>query len=304
MERHLRIFVLVCTIDDGLLGVPSVLLPEEGGVHYVVSWQRSGMYSATKSPSAIEGVGQAGVEGRDGVGEGVAAAVKLLVARHDVTLTTLEGHGLCRNRNHAMETAIGLLADPLEDALFVVADDDERFLPDAFARAREYFIRNSRMDVALLRVRDRSRSDYLKRYPPLAIRYSDRPRWYYPSSVELVFRARLWHAGVRFDERFGLGSARLSAGEEDVFLADAQARGLTVWVLPVDLCATSADTTGRSALDVKVLRSKGAVYGRLLPRWRAFFRALREAASLGLRHRRSPIPIFRTIWYGFKYIRS
>lgn len=230
--------------------------------------------------------------------------MRLLDERKDVTLTTMTGRGLCRNRNHAIETAIGLLTDPLEDAIFVVADDDERFLPDAFARVREYFIRYARLDVALLRVRDRATSDYLKRYPPQAIRYADRPRWYYPSSVELAFRARLWHAGVRFDERFGLGSARLSSGEEEVFLADALALGLKVWVLPVELCETDADTTGRAALDVKALRSKGAVYGRLLPRWRAFFRALREAASLALHHHRSPVPIFRNIWYGFKYIRS
>lgn len=304
MERNLRIFVLICTIDDGLRGVPSVLLPEEEGVHYVVSWQRRVGDSATKSPSAIDGMEQAGGDGRDGEGGGVAAAEKLLGERMDVTLTTLEGRGLCRNRNHAMQTAVGLLDDPLEDVLFVVADDDERFLPGAFARVREYFIRYSRLDVALFRVRDRLSSDYLKRYPPQALRYAARPRWYYPSSVEMVFRSRLWHAGVRFDERFGLGSARLSAGEEEVFLADASAKGLNVWVLPADLCSTDAGTTGRSALDVKALRSKGAVYGRLLPRWRAFFRSLREAASLGLRHHRSPIPIFRTLWYGFTYIRS
>ena len=37
----MRIFVLIATIDEGLERVPNVLLPEEEGVRYVVSWQRT-----------------------------------------------------------------------------------------------------------------------------------------------------------------------------------------------------------------------------------------------------------------------
>ena len=280
------IYVLISTIDDGICHIRNVLLPKADGVRYVVSWQQT---KGKDAPAATDGHTEAVAE---------------LKARPDVVLTTLEGRGLCRNRNHAVQTAINLLEDPLQDAIFVLADDDESFLPDAFLRVRDIYERHARVDAILLRTRNKANSELLKRYPEQPIPYQERPRWYYPSSVELTFRARLWQTGIRFDERFGLGSPRLSAGEEEVFLADALDKGLNVMVFPSDLCATDPATTGSSPLDVKMLRSKGAVYGRLLSPWRAYLRAWREALSIALRHRHSFLPVFRNICYGIKYIRS
>ena len=43
----MNIYVLIATIDEGIHRVPSILLPEQEGVRYVVSWQRR----PTPSPS-------------------------------------------------------------------------------------------------------------------------------------------------------------------------------------------------------------------------------------------------------------
>ena len=272
----MKIIVIISTIDEGLRGVPQVMLPEEEGVKYVVVWQRTGIIETLKDTFVTE--------------------------RGDVVLETMEGKGLCRSRNRGIEVAMGLLADPLEDAVFVIADDDERLEPGVFQKLRTFYQENSRLDVALMRVR--TEDGWLKRYPAGRIDFRKRERWYYPSSVEMTFRSRVAVMGLRFDERFGLGSERLCAGEEEVFLGEAVKKGLRVQIVPEVLASTSAQTTGRRVLDVKVLRSKGAVYGYQLPLWRALLRSLREAVSLAVRNKTRLMPIFRNIWYGVKYIRA
>lgn len=276
MEGRPLIFVLVCTIDDGIQGVPQVLLSEEEGVKYVVSWQQT--QSCGEYPVALK--------------------------RSDVYVASWNGHGLSRNRNHAMDIAMSKLRDPLEDVVFVIADDDERLDAQAFPKIRDLYSRQPKLDVALWRMVDIQDGHLLKEYPVSAISYHRRPRSYYASSVEMTFRSRLYLMGLRFDERFGLGSEKLSAGEEDVFLTDVLRLGLRVWIYPKILCSTSSSTTGSFVLDVKVLRSKGAVYGyRHCQLW-AFIRSLKEAFSLAIRYHRSFLFIFRNIWYGVKYIRQ
>lgn len=280
MMTRRKIYVLVSTIDDGILRVPGVLLPPVEGVRYVVSWQQTSTTAADPSELPEE------------------------LNRPDVTVTTMEGRGLCRNRNHAMQVAASLMSEPLEDAIFVIADDDEILEPDAFQLIREVYSHFPKLDIALMQVANRADRIPLKKYPMKPIIYKKRPRQYYPSSVEMTFHSRVYLMGLRFDERFGLGSERLSCGEEDVFLSDAESRGLCIMIYPRGLCRTARYTTGSRVLDVKVLRSKGAVYGYRHSLLWAFFRSWREAISLAIRNRRAPLPIFRNIWYGVKYIRK
>lgn len=277
----LPIYVVISTIDDGIGRVEHVLLPRLTDVHYVVSWQRT----------------------QTALAETAASAIAELRQRSDVTVTELEGRGLCRNRNHGIETAVGLMSDPLADAIIVLADDDETFLPDAFERMRKSYSQLPRLDIALLRASSSEDGRPLKPYLPYPVAYGEHPRSYYPMSVEMTMRSRVWHAGLRFDERFGLGSEVLCAGEEDVFLHDAQRRGLNVWLLPIELCRTNPLTTGSRQLDPVVLRSKGAVYGYTRNLCMAWLRGLREALSLGVRRRTNPFTLFRHILRGINYIR-
>ena len=253
-------------------------MPQEEGVRYVVVWQRRN-YNTSCTTDRLRG-------------------------RIDVTLMEMEGEGLSRSRNKAMDVVVGMLSNPLEDAVVLVADDDERLLPEAFEHIRSAYESRPKLDAALFRLRSSSDGSYFKAYPAEAISYTHRPRYYYPCSCELTMRCRVWQTGVRFDERFGLGAEYLCAGEEDVLLTDIERRGLNVMVLPEDIALTDPLTTGSRVLDVKVLRSKGGVYSyqRSLPG--AFLRCCREALSLAVRHRRNPWQLFREIWNGVKYIRS
>ena len=279
----MTIYVLISTIDAGLQFVPDILLPEAEGVMYVVSWQQ------TKDVSMLS--------------PETRRAKDVLQGRQDVTLTTLNGKGLCRNRNHAVSTVLSLLSDPLEDSVCLIADDDERLLPDTFERLRTTYARYPKMDGALMRLRSITDGEYFKHYPTAMTIYGHHPRSYYPCSCEMSFRTRVWQAGLRFDERFGLGAEELCAGEEDILLTDMQRKGLRVLIVPEDIGLTNPATTGAKVLDKRVLRSKGAVYGYQGNYLRAFLRSMREAFGIGLRHHTSPLRVFRELWRGVKYIR-
>lgn len=284
MESRLNIFVLISTLDERIAQVNQVLLPPEEGVKYVICWQR------TKT-------------GEEAAAEGELEAERLQ-EREDVLLTVLEGKGLCKSRNHAMQTALTLRKDPLEDSILVIADDDEKLDADLSATLRTLYGADKRLDAALLRVKDSQNNKLLKRYPEKPIPYQRRPRWYYPSSVELTMRSRVVQAGFHFDERYGLGSEYLCAGEEDIFLRELQENGLRVYIVPEVIGVTENATTGSKALDKTVLRSKGAVYGYHHNITWAFLRSMHETLSLALKHQKSPCKIFNSIWQGVTYIRS
>ena len=274
----MRIFVLISNIDEGIRRVPDVLLSAAEGVEYIIVWQQ---------------------EKR--VGDKIPQP---LLDRSDVVVEVMQGRGLCRSRNRALEIAINRLRNPLEDAVAVLADDDERFEPNAFVMLREVYGQHPKLDVALMRLRSSRDGNDLKPYPERWTAYRSRPRTYYPSSLEMTVRSRVLSTGIRFDERFGLGSQELCAGEEDVFLEEVLRRKLCIMVVPAYIAATEPATTGGRVLDMKVLRSKGAVYGYRLSLPLAFLRSLREAVSLAVRHRVSPFGLFRQLWWGVKYVRG
>lgn len=268
--------MLISTIDEGIRQVLDVLLPTEKDVEYIVVWQQD----------KVTGL----------------AIPQPLTERADVLVDVMPGRGLCRSRNRALELALGLLKNPLEEVVMVIADDDERFESDIFATLRDVYGQHPKLDVALLRLRSSRDGSDLKPYPVRWTAYKYRPRTYYPSSLEMTMRGRVFTTGIRFDERFGLGSEALCAGEEDVLLEEVQRRNLCTMIAPVYLATTDAATTGRSVLDAKALRSKGAVYGYRLPLPMAFLRSLREAVSLSVRNGVSPFKLFHQLWWGVRYV--
>ena len=276
----MKIFILLSTIDRRILRVPEVLSEPMDDVYYVVVWQHS-------HHGEIEDIDTGELE-----------------QRKDVTIVTLPGKGLSRSRNHAMKTAMEMLEDPLEDAVFVIADDDERFNSEAFPRIFAFYREHPDVDLALMRMRSTQNRRYFKKYPDKLMNYRHKPRNYYPASWEMTLRPRVYQAGIRFDTRFGLGAEKLSCGEEDIFLADMMAKGLKVVIAPVDIGYTRPCTTGTLTNETKVLRSRGAVYGYTRSVPGAFLRSLREAASLALRMQTRFIPLFKKIWYGVKYVRN
>ena len=117
-------------------------------------------------------------------------------------------------------------------------------------------------------------------------------------------RSRGAQIGLRFDERFGLGSEQLCACEESVFMTEVLRRKLTALIVPTIIGSTDPKTRGQQALNVKTLRSKGALYGYQLSLPLAWLRSLKEALSLAVRKGISPFGLLREIWWGVQYIRK
>ena len=264
--------ILICTLDERIRHVPGMLLPETAGVEYVVSWQYT-------DPDVL------------------ATLPPVLRQRTDVTVCPLSGRGLSLNRNNALAHARGELC--------VIADDDVRYDADGLRTIRDTMASHPEVDIAQFRVRFYD-GTWMKPYA--AASYAFRPddaRCLYPSSVELVLRRRALRKGLRFNPLFGLGAPRLAAGEEEILLADAARLGLAIRYFPLCIARTAPGCTGsRFATDAGVQRAKGAVFYRRFGLWRAYARCLREALSWFVRRGVNPLPLWRNMAEGIRYIRT
>ncbi len=204
-------------------------------------------------------------------------AAPAFLRRPDVRFFALRGTGLARNRNAALSVALG--------QALLICDDDETLVPDTVRGIPSDFLRHPEWDIVQYRVRGMG-----KRYPSAWL-----------TSVELAMRAAVARE-TRFDERFGLGSPCLACGEEEVFVADALARGFSLGHSRQTICRVQGPGTGTRFLsDPLVRRSKGAVFRRTRGALYAYCKCLREAAGWALRRRVNPLPLLRDMLWGVRY---
>lgn len=215
--------LLICTINEGIRRIPSMLLPERDDVKYLVSWQKTGTVSVELPEE--------------------------LTQRADVEVYTLDGRGLAVNRNNALRHATG--------DILLLADDDSSYKPEYFDIILRTFRRYVHADIICFQAIDRS-GNYLKRYSAKPWTYAQRPRGTHISSVEIAFRRST--SLPLFDERFGLGSKYLACGEEEIFLHEAFLGGKKIIFIPETIVETDPNTTGKRFLTFAAARrAKGAV---------------------------------------------
>jgi glycosyltransferase involved in cell wall biosynthesis len=240
MRDSLSIQWLISTCGEGIYRVKSLLLPPEQGVSYVVSWQ-----TASEMPPDV------------------ATAFD----RPDVTLSPIHGLGLSANRNNALKQASA--------EILVLADDDVGLKPTYAYRIRRVFERYPKVDVACFQIRTGTDEPDYKHYPKRAKRLHSLSAIKGVSSIEMAFRKRVVEgSGLRFDERFGLGT-RADCGEEYLFLADCLRKGLHVHFFPIYTVEHPCESSvkKRSFLEDGRLFVTGAqnyvLFGRLAYLWHA-----------------------------------
>ena len=196
-----------------------------------------------------------------------------LKSRPDVTVALLEGQGLSRNRNNALRMAN---AD-----ICLIADDDNIYTPEFLNNITEAWKKNSDADILTFQA-ETSDGFLLHPYPAP-----------YVCSVEITFRRKsILCKGLKFDERFGLGSPFLCAGEEDVFMADAQRSGLIIRYIPQVIVRTNGTTTSSGfIIDSKVQISKGATFRYIYGTRNAIWRSFKEAGWYLFHKGANPFPI-------------
>ena len=208
-----------------------------------------------------------------------------LESRPDITIGLLEGLGLSRNRNNAIRMST---AD-----ICLIADDDNRYRSEYIDTIMDTWSTNPDADILTFQA-ETLKDEPLHPYPAP-----------YVCSVEISFRrSSVLEKGLRFDERFGLGSPLLCAGEEEVFMADARRAGLNVRYIPEVIVQTEGATTGINFIGNRTLQiTKGAtfryVYGTCSAVWRSF----REAGWYLLHKRANPFPILFNMLKGIWILR-
>ncbi len=263
---NMTLDILICTIDEGILRVPEVLMSPRGDVRYVVSMQWT-------NPRA----GRKDEEVEESLLEQVPAVLK---EREDVALTFLEGKGLSRNRNHALEKVTG--------DVVLIADDDCRYTKELIGNIFAAYNGHPEADVIHFQALD-TEGKPLHPYPVP-----------YVSSVEMTFRREV---ATRFDERFGLGSEFFCAGEEDVWMKDAQEAGYHILYVDKPIVMTPKETTGKNFLKNKQMQvTKGAVFKHVYGTGGAAWRTLKEAGWWLVHKGANPLPILYNMVRGMQLL--
>lgn len=263
--------LLISTIDDGIKLVSEMVLEPIDGVGYVISWQITGDMTIADCP-------------------------RELLMRPDVKVSTMRGRGLSRNRNNAIVHAS---AD-----VCLICDDDCRYTPRQLHAVAARFEADPTLDLATFMMA--ANVPIHKAYPKEATVLGRKmPKRYYPSSFEIAFRTSSIDGKVKFNEEFGLGSATLWCGEEELFVHDAVRAGLKCVFFPTVIVTTCKPTTSttRSSMP-QVLMGRGAYISIAYPltcRLRAVKIALElkrdtgQPAAYSLRHILNGIRYYRKI---------
>jgi hypothetical protein len=168
------------------------------------------------------------------------------------TLVNLASRGLARSRNAALASEL--------PGIFVVTDNDVRFMPGFERTILDAYARCPDADVILFEIRTPHGRPF-GRYP-IGPRRLGALGVLHRCSIEITFRTdAVRRAGLRFDERFGLG-ARHPTGEDIIFLQDALDAGLRVWSVPQCIAEHPAASSG-AAHDRALFGDKAAMFVRM-----------------------------------------
>lgn len=264
----MNINILICSLNKGIVRVPSVLMEKRDNVTYIIAYQYTDERFLELIPESLS-------------------------EREDVSLYAYKGEGLSANRNFAMDKAN---AD-----LVVFADDDARFTPESVDIAIKAFEEHPDMDVAFFKASTYTGRS-LKDYPNEEREVLSIPEDYAISTLEMVMKRSRVQSVVRFDERFGLGTKFLTCGEEDIWLTDALRMKLKMRYFPKVIVQTS--TLLKKSLvyvDAGVQRSKGA-YMYYVYHHKAWIHCIRFSIASALKGYCHFWPIFKHMCEGIIYM--
>jgi len=190
-----KLNILISTYDGGIHQLENVILDTMPGVRYTVVHQYSDI-SFKKIPSFL--------------------------IREDIYVTHLEGRGVTKSRNKAIQLAEG------EIGLF--ADDDVTYKPAYFKKLISIFEENKNLDVGLFKIKTPDGEPEYKNYSSDRQKIEKAPS---VGTVEIAFRViSVQRKKVLFDERFGAGNRLLIGSDEKIFVQDCLKAGLHVEYFP------------------------------------------------------------------------
>lgn len=222
--------VLISTLDNGIQSVPSILISNRDDVKYLIVHQLTHS-SFKKVPTELK--------------------------RPDVKIYYLEGKGLSKSRNLAINNTTGEIA--------IIADDDVSYCNEYFNKIIEVYKNNPELDLACFKIKTTDSELEYKNYP-INDHFISSIIQHSVSSIEITFKPEsLRNKNIKFDKRFGLGSKFLPAGEENIFIFDCIENGLNIKYFPYYIVNHSFQSSGktRKAHSKKTAHIRGALYYRM-----------------------------------------
>lgn len=218
--------------------------------------------------------------------QGVTADAELPMElqRPDMAVAFSPGIGVSRNRNELLDRATAPLVMMSDDDL----DYTEQGLRGVIDAFREY------PEADILTFRHEGDDPELMIFPDHSFDLRKAPKSYFVTCFDIAMRRGKRSEGLRFDERFSIGT-RFPHGEEDIFMADARRMRLRARYVPLTVSHHPGLTTyPRLRVTKEYIRGKGAVFTRTRPfTWpgRMLTHALRQAGRDGM----PPLPKY--IWW-------
>ena len=174
-------------------------------------------------------------------------------SRSDFRVILSTSRGLSRNRNTGLDHA--------RRELILIADDDTDYSSEGLEGIIHAFRRHPDCGFLSFRVDTDTNP---KTHPTESFDWRQPPKGMYICSIELALRLEAV-AGLRFDERFGVGSF-FCAGEEDIFMADMLRKGIKGRFMPLTICFHPGPTTTGKVDETLQTEAKGATFRLVFPR--------------------------------------
>jgi hypothetical protein len=179
----------------------------------------------------------------------------------------------------------------------VIADDDNRYTYEQIDKIRQAYTEHPEADIIYFEAAGMDGQLLQSNYPAETMPYlRARELGVYAMSVGITMRRTCIQ---RFDERFGLGSGKYLAGEEEVFMHQALKNGYIALFVPEVIVCTPAITTGTHfAEDSRLQVAKGAVFREIFGVREALWRSLKEGMWYLRNKHLSPFPIIYNMCKG------
>ena len=220
--------ILISTIDERINQVPSVLLPQQSGVSYIVVHQ----FTSAEAP-----------------------LIPNELQRPDVNVSQIRGQGVTFARNRSLQLADG------DIALF--ADDDVTYRSEYFDTVREVMQAHPDLAVAKFKVATPAGDPEYKDYPDTEYYLLKSEN---TGTIQLAIRPDLVRKHhIQFDTRFGAGNSRLIGGDEQIFIHDCLAAGLVARYFPRYIVEHPYVSTAKTIgpYDARRVRVAGGLDARL-----------------------------------------
>jgi glycosyltransferase involved in cell wall biosynthesis len=161
--------------------------------------------------------------------------------------------GLSKSRNHAL--------DLCDSDICLISDDDLEYMNGIEDRILDAFERHKDADIITFQI-ETPEGEPFKTYAKESFWHSKKTLMRV-ASVEIALKHKsIMDSGLRFDERFGLGS-EFPTGEEIIFLTDALEKGLKILYIPIPIVMHPKESSGSNYHNIKLIEAKGAMFYRM-----------------------------------------